>query len=664
MALARWQATITDESGTVVPSASVTIRDALNNLVTIWTDAAGTVGAGNPFAADANGYAFGYMVAGIYKITAVSGALTREWLDVFVGAPSPAVTDGGLIDLSKLGIASVPIGTTPTVDVTSLLQAEFSKILAGTASGITGDPGRVYGFTSQLVCGAQNFHFKNINLEVIGGTWATNEAALILGENTAGTDKFSGCDVANVTVEGNHIGKGGIHWLAITASDIHNVKANRFLDYQQRVGDATVGDSASCTGARFFGISGFEWDFGEGLGEDDTTLRTAKGLWLESADFNMWGGGFNKCLQSFYGGDYFNATIIGSTFYAGKTRTDPNAVSVYVSEDANRTKFLNCRIDDGATIIRNMNTSIQNCEFIQYTGGSVVRLVALVANEDAAQFIFTGNDVQGNTNSIELLTEGVGTWATGVLIPNFNDNRIGDGLGYFMDGIANYAGGGVAIESAATEYRNFTANPYDLKCTRDIRISADYPANSPGQDSLYIATAGVDRFEFDGSGHLLPSVDIASRVGDSTKRLSNVFASKLTVIDGTTSPTTVAGHSQIFVDTSDGIAKIKHGDGTEKSLETNLLVNSLAGSGNLLFSSPNWLTTGGTFTLPAASSKPAGSFLDVDVPDRYAAFTQIISRAGSDTIHNASGSNTTVTIGSGASAFVRFVTNGVSEWTY
>jgi hypothetical protein len=662
MSLARWQATITDESGTVVPSASITIRDALNNLVTIWTDAAGTVGAGNPFAADANGYAFGYMVAGIYKISAESGALTREWLDVFVGAPTPAVTDGGLIDLSKLGIASVPIGTTPTVDVTTLLQAEFSKILAGTASGITGDPGLVYGITSQLVCGAESFVFRNINLEVISGTWATNEAALILGENTASTEKFGDCDIENVFVDGDHLGAGGINFLALSSSQVTNVTASRFIDYQVRVGDAALGDSASCTGTNFFGLSGTEWNFGEGLGEDDVSLRTSKGLWLESADFNMWGGGFSRCAQSFYGGDYFNATIIGSTFYAGKTRTDPDSLSVYISENANRTRLLNCRIDDGYAIIKNMNTSIQNCEFIQFSGGPSVKLVATEVGENADQFIFTGNDVQGNGDFIELLTEGVGTWNS-VLEPNFTDNMAGDGAVYTLDGVSSYAAGVQRVNGSKTELYNFSASPYSIETTRSLRLSADEAADSPGFDEILFATSGIDRIKVSGSS-LLPVTDLVGSIGSATGRFNKAFVNQLSLTDGSAQPDAVAGLSQIYVDQSDGLLKLRHSDGQVNILESYNQVSYVSGGGPLFYSSPNWLTTGGNFTLPAANSRESGYFVEVHVPDRYAAFTQTIVRQGGDTIHNAAGSNTSVVIGAGQSVYIKFVTNGINEWTY
>ena len=41
MTLVRWQATITDEAGDVQSAASVTIRDTENNIVSVWSDAAG-----------------------------------------------------------------------------------------------------------------------------------------------------------------------------------------------------------------------------------------------------------------------------------------------------------------------------------------------------------------------------------------------------------------------------------------------------------------------------------------------------------------------------------------------------------------------------------------------------------------------------------------------
>ncbi|MEW9838563.1 carboxypeptidase-like regulatory domain-containing protein, partial [Mesorhizobium marinum] len=71
MTLARWQATIVDESGNVLPSATVTVRNELTGgLQPLFSDRAGASSKGNPFTADANGFAFFHALGGAYRITA------------------------------------------------------------------------------------------------------------------------------------------------------------------------------------------------------------------------------------------------------------------------------------------------------------------------------------------------------------------------------------------------------------------------------------------------------------------------------------------------------------------------------------------------------------------------------------------------------------------
>lgn len=86
MPLARWQATITDDAGNVVPAASVEVRDEATGLLALLKPNRDGSGAlGNPFNADAQGFAAFYVVGGAYKIIATSGAFSREWRYVAIG---------------------------------------------------------------------------------------------------------------------------------------------------------------------------------------------------------------------------------------------------------------------------------------------------------------------------------------------------------------------------------------------------------------------------------------------------------------------------------------------------------------------------------------------------------------------------------------------------
>lgn len=85
MAMARWQATITDAAGNVVPGAMVEIRVEGGGLVQVYSDRAGTAALGNPFAADSSGFAFFHAPGGSYRVRAYSGEFERVWRYVAVG---------------------------------------------------------------------------------------------------------------------------------------------------------------------------------------------------------------------------------------------------------------------------------------------------------------------------------------------------------------------------------------------------------------------------------------------------------------------------------------------------------------------------------------------------------------------------------------------------
>lgn len=94
MALARWQATIVDDKGNVLPGASITVltEAAGNALAALKSDRLGATPLGNPFNADGNGFAAFHVVGGSYRITATLGAFSKEFRYVGVGLSSE--TDG------------------------------------------------------------------------------------------------------------------------------------------------------------------------------------------------------------------------------------------------------------------------------------------------------------------------------------------------------------------------------------------------------------------------------------------------------------------------------------------------------------------------------------------------------------------------------------------
>lgn len=99
--LARWQATITDESGNIVPGASVEVRREIPGapLASLYSDRDGTILIGNPVAADDEGFISFHVIGGSYKIRAYLGAFERIWRYVGIGTNSEQ--DFGTVFSSK-----------------------------------------------------------------------------------------------------------------------------------------------------------------------------------------------------------------------------------------------------------------------------------------------------------------------------------------------------------------------------------------------------------------------------------------------------------------------------------------------------------------------------------------------------------------------------------
>ena len=98
MVLARFQRTIVDALGNVLPAATITVRKEIAGapLAVLYTDRAGTTPLGNPFAADADGFAAFHTAGGAFRITATSGATSIDWRYVPIGlaGEADAVSNG------------------------------------------------------------------------------------------------------------------------------------------------------------------------------------------------------------------------------------------------------------------------------------------------------------------------------------------------------------------------------------------------------------------------------------------------------------------------------------------------------------------------------------------------------------------------------------------
>lgn len=75
----RWQRTIVDAAGTVMPGASVEVRKESDGLIASIFSTRTGAGMLNPATADAEGFVSFHVAGGAYKITATSGAFSRIW---------------------------------------------------------------------------------------------------------------------------------------------------------------------------------------------------------------------------------------------------------------------------------------------------------------------------------------------------------------------------------------------------------------------------------------------------------------------------------------------------------------------------------------------------------------------------------------------------------
>lgn len=89
MALARYQFTVQDQEGNAVPLAEVEVRqEALGLLPQLYSDRNGVTTLGNPFTADADGFAAFHVAGGAYKITVRHGDQERVYRYVGIGTAS------------------------------------------------------------------------------------------------------------------------------------------------------------------------------------------------------------------------------------------------------------------------------------------------------------------------------------------------------------------------------------------------------------------------------------------------------------------------------------------------------------------------------------------------------------------------------------------------
>jgi microcystin-dependent protein len=112
--LARFQRTVVDDTGAIIPSPTVTVRNQVSNaLVSIFSDRAGASALSNPFTGTAEGLAAFHVAGGAYKVTATSGSFTAEWTWVGIGTAGELDAADALVPLGAILMWSGPIATIP-----------------------------------------------------------------------------------------------------------------------------------------------------------------------------------------------------------------------------------------------------------------------------------------------------------------------------------------------------------------------------------------------------------------------------------------------------------------------------------------------------------------------------------------------------------------------
>lgn len=151
MALARKQFTCVDENGNVLPGASVEVRQEVGGqpLAAVYEDRDGLTPLGNPFQADANGFAAFHVAGGAYQIKVTSGTFSLTWRYEAVGTAAEfdaeTFTAGRNILVSEFNAKGDGV-----TDDTAAIQAAVAFLESSGGGYLHFEPGRTYKITDTV----------------------------------------------------------------------------------------------------------------------------------------------------------------------------------------------------------------------------------------------------------------------------------------------------------------------------------------------------------------------------------------------------------------------------------------------------------------------------------------------------------------------------------
>jgi|SRR6185503_5096748 len=249
--LARWQSTIVDQAGNILPGASVTVRAETGGapLATIYSDRAGTTPIANPFTVGVDAFAAFHVVGGAYRITATLGSVTQDYRYVAIGRAAeadqvlfgvPYAFDTGTSDADpgsgklRFNNATPASVTTLYIDIVNSLAADISAYLATwDDSGSSSDRGVIIiqsrdgtnywmgTVTGSVVVGT---NYRKISVTHLGsaGTFTAGEAlgVVMIRRGTDGSISGPGTTVVGNIVLWNSTGGTVVSDSGLTVNNI------------------------------------------------------------------------------------------------------------------------------------------------------------------------------------------------------------------------------------------------------------------------------------------------------------------------------------------------------------------------------------------------------------------------------------------------------------